>query len=166
MGFIFYATATWSPHGLNFPHPPAIGGRIWDETGENALVTRYEKWRDAPRDEQACIQSMARGIAVGLADDAVARCELRRDAMMCSVWSVHFLIRSAIDSSESSAALAAAANARRRIRSYSACVLSAACRRVTCRRVYGAKMVTMPSVPRACNRLAVAVQVRRSPLRF
>ncbi len=85
---------------------------------------------------------------------------------MCSVWSVHFLIRSAIDSSEASASLAAAADARRRIRDYSARVLFAACRRIPYRRAYGAKMVTMPSVPRACSRLAVAVQVRRSPLRF
>jgi hypothetical protein len=158
-GFIFYASATWAPHNLKFPHPLRIGGKIWDESAESALVLHFEKWEDAPRDEQARLFSMARAIALSLADTAVARSELRRDASMCAEWTVGVLVQTAVDSVLQAVAMAAAAQALKRARSEAAAILLATCRRARDFVAHKSKIVNMPSIPRGCRRLAVAVQV-------
>jgi hypothetical protein len=163
-GFIFYATATWGLQQLNLPHPPGIGGRIWNDGAETALVVRYKKWADAPLDEQAHVNFLAREIVLSLADAAMSQIELRRNATMCSLWVLNLFIQSAIDSSETAAAQAAAADARMRFRKQSATTLSAACRRARCSRIHGGKVVNIPTVPQGCSRLLVAFQVCRDAM--
>lgn len=158
-GFIFYASATWAAHNLQFPHPHRIGGKIWDESAENAIVSHFEKWEDAPRDEQARLFSMARTIALSLADTAVARSELRSDANMCAQWAVRVLVQTAVDSVLQAAAMAAAAQALKRARSEAAAILLATFRRARDFVAHKNKIVNVPSVPHGCRRLAVAVQV-------
>ncbi len=165
-GYVFYASATWSPHALDFPHPIGIGGKIWDDTAANALMTRREKWVDGPREEQARVNSMANEVVLSLANDAVSKVELRIDAMTCSSWAVAFLIRFAISASEAASARAAAAAHLMQTRIQSANVLCAVFRRIRDSVLYRNKIVTIPSVSRSCRRLAIAIQVCRFILRL
>ena len=160
-GYVFYASATWGPHVLDFPHPIGIGGKIWDDTAANALMTRREKWVDGPREEQARVNAMAYEVVLSLANFAVSRVELRIDAMTCSSWAVAILIRSAISASEAAAARAAAAAHLMQTRSLSANVLCAALRRIRDSVLYRNKIVTAPIVTHSCCRLAIAIQVCR-----
>ena len=158
-GFLFYASATWGPHALTFPHMPGIGGRMWDDRGEKALVTRFKQWEDAPREEQARVNAMMRALVCGFGDAAVTRCELRRDAIMCSRWALDLLVRSAVGVSEAAAAAAAAADARRRARLHAASLIISACRRVRVSLTHRQNITVLPLIPPRCRRLTVAVQV-------
>jgi hypothetical protein len=158
-GFLFYASASWGPHALNFPHPPGIGGRIWDDLGEKALVTRFKQWEDAPREEQARVRAMMASLVCGLSDTVVTRCELRKDAILCAKWALGVLVQSAINSSDAAAAAAAAADVRRRARLEAASLMVSSCRRVRDSFTHRQKITVLPFVPPGCKRLSVAVQV-------
>ncbi len=158
-GYIFFASATWSPHALTFPHPVGLGGRIWDESAQNPLMVRAEKWKDAPREEQARTNAMARALVISIVDYATAQVEFKIDALACSTWTVAFLIQSAISESHTAAARAAAAEQLKRTSIQAASVLAAALRRVKDSLIHRNKITVAPSV-HGCRRLTIAIQVR------
>ena len=160
-GFIFYASATWGPHGLTFPFSPGLGGKVWDDKAEKALVIRREKWKDAPREEQARLFAFARETVVHMADYAVNRVELRIDAALCSAWAVEFLVLSALTTIKVAADRAAAAAARAQVRNRAGNVLCAACRRSQALRTHRNKIINAPSVSHQHRRLLVAIEVYR-----
>ncbi len=158
-GFIFYASATWGPHGVPFPFFPGLGGKVWDDQAEKALVIRREKWKDAPREEQARLFAFARETVVHMADSAVNRVELRIDAAMCAAWAVEFLVLSAFAAIKEAADRVAAAAARAQVRNRAGSVLCAACRRTQALRTHRNKIIYAPSVSHQYRRLLAAIQV-------
>ncbi len=121
---------------------------------------KHKKWADAPLEEQARVNCLAREIVIALADAALAQIELRRDALICSLWVLNLFVQTAVDSSDAAAAQAAAADAHRRYRKQAATILFAASRRARFFLIHGGKIINPPSVPHGCSRLFVAFQVR------
>jgi hypothetical protein len=121
-------------------------------------MVRPEKWKDAPREEQARTNAMARSLALSLADSAADRVEFKIDALMCSRWAVTFLIQSATAASHAAAARAAAAEMLRQTRHEAASILAASSRRARDSFIHRNKILVEPSVL-GCRRLTIAIQV-------